>query len=103
MYNLLQGMGNLCGTICQVLAHDEHFFHGEPTCLFETLDTHGTIEWSSPCPLCWVRASGQPVKGSLLCWHTQHNAGRVRPFHDVELRSEVADSNKDFGQVIPSV
>ncbi len=41
----LQAMGNLCGTMCQVLAHDEHFFHGEPTCLFETLDTHGTIEW----------------------------------------------------------
>jgi hypothetical protein len=63
----LQGTGYLCGTMCQVLAHEEHFFHGEPTCLFETLDTHGTIEWSSPCPLCWVMASGEPVKGSLLC------------------------------------
>jgi hypothetical protein len=36
----LQGMGNLCGTMCQVLAHDEHFFHAEPTCLFKTFDAH---------------------------------------------------------------
>ncbi len=36
----LRGMGNLSGTMCQVLAHDEHFFQGEPTCLFETLDAH---------------------------------------------------------------
>jgi hypothetical protein len=37
---VLQGMRNLCGAMCQVLAHDKRFFHGEPTCLFETLDAH---------------------------------------------------------------
>jgi hypothetical protein len=45
-----------------------------------------TMEWSRPCPLCWVRSSG-PVRAE---WDIQHNG----PWqgHSKTLRSEVSDS-----------
>jgi hypothetical protein len=42
------------------------------------------MEWSSTCPLCWVRCQVNPLQQARQ-YSTQHSWARVGSFHNIEV------------------